>query len=361
MSFRKKIIPPVIRKRFAKKAVGSAPGTLTLVGEKKLDEISIEIHDYSVNHLTIKKVKSAEECKPFSDTPNPTWIQVKGLHDIETLKELWTEFNFHMLIQEDILNTNQRPKVEDYSDQIFMVFKMIYFENGRLEQEQVSVVLSEKFIFSFQESERPIMLPIKNRLAVENTRMRKGAADYMAYALMDIIIDYYFEAVETINEKLEDTEAALLNETNQSQLRSIHQLRRELIHFRKSVWPLRDSLNSLLRDENPLIKTETKLFIRDSYDHIVQVVDNLDNSREMVMSLHEMYMSGISNKMNEIMKVLTIISTIFIPLTFIAGIYGMNFENMPELSTTWGYPIVWALMLIITSGMIYFFKNKDWF
>lgn len=140
-----------------------------------------------------------------------------------------------MLIQEDILNTNQRPKVEDYSDQIFMVFKMIYFENGRLEQEQVSVVLSEKFIFSFQESERPIMLPIKNRLAVENTRMRKGAADYMAYALMDIIIDYYFEAVETINEKLEDTEAALLNETNQSQLRSIHQLRRELIYFRKSV------------------------------------------------------------------------------------------------------------------------------
>lgn len=360
MSFRKKIIPARIKRKFQSKEIGSAPGTLTHIGEKKVEDVIIEIHDYSNEHLEIQKIQSIEECKPFVDTPNPTWVQVKGLHDIPHLKKLWDEFDFHPLIQEDILNTTQRPKIEDYGQQLFMVLKMLYIEDGILEQEQVSIVFTDKFIFSFQESERKIFAPIKERLAVENTRMRKGGPDYMAYALMDIIIDYYFGVLEDLNEQIEHTEDELWAGEDVNALASIHRLRRQLLQFRKNIWPLRDSINSLIRDESPLVKDETKLFFRDVSDHAIQIVDNLDNNREMVSSLHDMYQTNISNKMNEVMKVLTIIATIFIPLTFIAGIYGMNFEYMPELSWHYSYPVAWIVMILVTAGMVIYFKRKDW-
>lgn len=360
MSLRKKLSPIRIKNNFFKKEVGAAPGTLKHIGEKKLDNIIIEIHDYDTNRLEIKKVESISDCKPYVNTTNPTWVQVKGLHDIEYLKELWDEFNFHPLIQEDILNTNQRPKIEDYGEQIFMVLKMLHMENGRLLQEQVSVVFTEKFIFSFQESERKIFLPIKERLAIENTRMRKSGPDYMAYALLDIIIDYYFGILEDLNEEIEIVEEALWSGEDVNALSSIHRLRRQLLQFRKSIWPLRDSINSLIRDQSSLVKDETKLFLRDVSDHTIQIVDSLDNNREMISSLHDMHQTNISNKMNEVMKVLTIIATIFIPLTFIAGIYGMNFEYMPELGWHYSYPIAWGVMISVTIGMIIYFKRKNW-
>lgn len=360
MSLRKKLSPTGIKNSFKKKAVGSAPGTLVHVGVQKLEEITIDIYDYSNKHLTINKVATVSECDPFVETPNPTWIQVKGLHDISFLKELWDKFGFHMLIQEDILNTNQRPKVEDYGSQIFIVLKMIYFENDVLQQEQVSIVFTEKFIFSFQESDKQIFLPIKNRLQVENTRMRKSGPDYMAYALFDIIIDYYFDIVERLNNELEEIEEELWDKEADTSLPKIHEIKRKLTRLRKIVWPLRDSINSLLRDETTLIKDETKLFLRDVYDHLFQVIDNIDAQREIVSSLHDMHMTNLSNKMNEVMKVLTIIATIFIPLTFIAGIYGMNFEHMPELQWKWSYPAIWFLMICATIGMIVFFRKKKW-
>jgi magnesium transporter len=360
MSLRKRIIPKRIREAFTPHKAGSAPGTLAYTGQKKIDKVTINVHDYGVGHLDIKTIEKVSECKPYVDTSNPTWVQVRGLHDIEKLKELWDEFNFHPLIQEDILNTRQRPKVEDYGDQIFVVLKMLYIEDGQLQQEQVSLVFSDKFIFSFQESERKIFSPIKERLELDNTRMRKGNSDYMAYALMDVIIDYYFEALEEVNTKIEDIEDVLWSDSDNDTLADIHHSRRMLIQFRKSVWPLRDSVNSLLRNESPIVHDETKLFIRDTYDHIVQIVDNLDNNRELISGLHDMYMTNISNKMNEVMKVLTIIATIFIPLTFIAGIYGMNFSYMPELQWEWSYPVVWGIMIITTIGMIIYFKRKNW-
>tara|TARA_R110002126_G_scaffold42758_1_gene123028 strand:+ start:845 stop:1930 length:1086 start_codon:yes stop_codon:yes gene_type:complete len=360
MSFRKKLIPQQIRKKFQPKDIGSAPGTLTHIGLKKLDEVTIDIHDYDNDRLDIKRVEKITECIPYVDSPNPTWVQVKGLHDIELLKELWDEFNFHPLIQEDILNTTQRAKIEDYGEQIFIVLKMIYFEDGNFEQEQVSIVFTEKFIFSFQESDRKIFLPIKERLNMENTRMRKSGPDYMAYALMDIIIDYYFSALEEINDGIVQIEERLWSDDDNESLPQIHKVRRQLLQFRKCVWPLRDTINSLVRDESHLIKEETRLFLRDVTDHTLQIVDTLDNNREMVSSLHDMHQTNISNKMNEVMKLLTIIATIFIPLTFIAGIYGMNFAYMPELGWQYSYPIVWGIMILVTIGMLIYFKRKNW-
>ncbi|MFV1885380.1 MAG: magnesium/cobalt transporter CorA [Balneola sp.] len=360
MSIRKKIIPKRIQSVFFNKKVGLAPGTLTHIGVKKTERVTIEIHDYGPTHLEERMIDSVAECRPFVDTPNPTWVQVKGLHDIDKLKELWDEFNFHPLIQEDILNTNQRPKIEDYKDQIFVVLKMIYIEDEQLHQEQVSLVFSDKFIFSFQESERRLFIPIRERLKIDNTRMRNGGPDYMAYALMDVIIDYYFTALDELNSRIESIEDVLWSSADEDSLVDIHQCRRMLIQFRKSVWPVRDSINSLLRDETPYVADETRLFIRDVYDHLIQIIDNLDNNREILSGLHDMYMTNISNKMNEVMKVLTIIATIFIPLTFIAGIYGMNFSYMPELSWKWSYPIVWVLMIVVTIGMIFYFRKKKW-
>ncbi|GAB5408393.1 MAG: magnesium/cobalt transporter CorA [Balneolaceae bacterium] len=360
MSIREKLIPKSIKSTFTKKKVGSAPGTLAHIGIKKTEQVTIEIHDYGLNHLQTKRIEKVEECQPFVATNNPTWVQVRGLHDIFKLKELWDRFEFHPLIQEDILNTHQRPKIEDYGQQIFVVLKMMYFEEDQLQQEQVSLVFNDKFIFTFQESERMIFSPIKERLEVEHTRMRKGGPDYMAYAIMDIIIDYYFEVLETINNKIEEIEDILWSNNEEDTLPDIHRTRRQLIKFRKSTWPLRDNMNSMLRDESPFIKDETKLFLRDVYDHTVQIIDSLDNNRELVSGLHDMYMTNISNKMNEVMKVLTIIATIFIPLTFIAGIYGMNFSYMPELQWKWSYPIIWGVMILVTIGMVFFFRKKKW-
>ncbi len=360
MSTQKKTIPQKIRSAFSSKHVGAAPGTLTHVGEQKMEDLTIDLHDYGIDHLEIKEVKEVSECRPFVKTENPTWVQVKGLHDIPKLKELWDEFEFHPLIQEDILNTKQRPKVEDYSDQIFVVLKMLYIENNELHQEQVSLVFTDKFIFSFQESERPIFAPIKKRLAAENTRMRKGGPDYMAYALIDIIIDYYFEALEVLNDRIEATEDVLWSNADEDTLTDIHQMRKQLIQFRKSAWPLRDNLNAMLRDNFPFVADETRLFLRDVYDHTIQIIDNLDNNRDIVAGLHDMYMTNLSNKMNEVMKVLTIIATIFIPLTFIAGIYGMNFSYMPELTWKWSYPLVWGVMIVSTIGMVVYFKKRKW-
>lgn len=361
MNLSKKIIPNTLKSVFQKKKVGSAPGTLTHIGAQKIESVTIDLHDYGLNHLEIKTIDSILECHPYVNTENPTWVQVRGLHEIDKLKALWDEFMFHPLIQEDILNTNQRPKIEDYGEQIFVVLKMIYIEEGELKQEQVSIVFSEKFVFSFQESDKQIFSPIKQRLNVNNTRMRKGGPDYMAYALIDIIIDYYFEALEVLNNRIEVVEDILWSSSDKDTLADIHQTRRQLIQFRKNAWPLRDNMNSILRDESPLIADETKLFLRDVYDHTVQILDTLDNNRELLAALHDMYMTNISTKMNEVMKVLTIIATIFIPLTFIAGIYGMNFSYMPELQWKWSYPIVWVVMILVTIGMIFYFRRKKWF
>ncbi|MDR9419592.1 magnesium/cobalt transporter CorA [Gracilimonas sp.] len=301
--------------------------------------------------------------KPYLESPSKTWINVKGLHDIEKLKEIWTYFELHPLIQEDILNTQQRAKIEEYPKHMFFVLRMIAVDDktSDLHVEQVSITLSENSVLSFQEGDFPIFDPVLHRLRNGAPRLRSNGTDYLAYALIDTIVDYYFKVLEHFGEEIETLEDKILSDYDESIPEQIHGLRRSLIFFRKSIWPLRDSLNSLLRDQSHLIQEENKVYYRDVYDHLIQIIDGIENYRDMVIGLLDMHMSQVSNKMNEVMKVLTIIATIFIPLTFIAGVYGMNFEYMPELSWKWAYPTVWGIMILTLIGMIIYFRRKNWF
>ena len=358
--------------RVRRKPPGQIPGTPIHTGEQRLEHVLMTVHDFDEEHYDVIPITKIEKSEPYLQNKSKTWIQVRGLHDIEKLKTLWDYFKLHPLVQEDIVSTSQRPKVEHYSDHVFVVLRMITHkkaEDGsvQLHTEQVSVVLGENYVLSFQESDEPIFEPVLKRLELTTTRLRKFGPDYLAYALIDMIIDHYFHALDEIGELIENVEELVLEEPKQVHLHKIHALRRDLIFFRKSVWSLRDGINSLIRDDIPLISNDVKVFLRDVYDHLVQVIDSIETSREMVFSLFDMYMSGLSNKMNEVMKVLTIIATIFIPLTFIAGIYGMNFDpevspfNMPELGWYYGYPFSLLIMGFLSIGMIIFFRRKGWF
>lgn len=357
-----------LRKFQHRKKAGSAPGTVEHIGERHLDEIRITVYDYDEESLQEISIDQVQKAKPYLDAPSKTWLKVRGLHDIEKLKSIWNFFGLHPLIQEDIVNTSQRPKVEIYDNCIFFVLRLLsYSKEKGMQTEQISIVLGENFVLSFQETAEEHFSPVMKRLAVSGSRIRKKKTDYLTYALIDTVVDYYFNVIGYISDDISDTEDELLEKTEDHILQKIHKLRREVIYFRKSVWPLRDAINSVIRDDQKFIAKDTRIFLRDVYDHIVQVIDNIENYRDMITGMHDMYMSQVSNRMNEVMKVLTIIATIFIPLTFIAGIYGMNFNqetspfNMPELSWYWGYPASLGLMLIIALVMVVFFKKKGWF
>jgi magnesium transporter len=359
------------QRRVKRKPPGQIPGTAIHTGIRRLDKVLMTIHDFDSDHYDVIPISKIEKSEPYLENKSKTWIQVRGLHDIGKLKTVWDYFELHPLIQEDIVSTSQRPKVEHYTNSVFVVLRMIkknHNPNGdySLQTEQISIVLGENYVLSFQESDEPIFEPVMKRLELESTRLRKYGPDYLAYSLIDTIVDHYFNALDDIGEAIEHVEEQILSEHDSEQLQKIHALRRDLIYFRKSVWSLRDGINSLIRDDLPLISTEVKVFLRDVYDHIVQVIDNIETNREMIFGLFDMYMSGLSNRMNEVMKVLTIIATIFIPLTFIAGIYGMNFDpdvspfNMPELNWYYGYPLTLFLMAVLSGFMLWYFKRKGW-
>ena len=367
----KNILPNVgLRSGLSKKKPGTAPGTIEHIGERHMDEIKITVHDYDDDHLEEIPIDKIQKAQQYLDDPSKTWIKVRGLHDTEQLKSIWNFFDLHPLIQEDIVNTAQRPKAESYDNCIFFVLRMLIYEDDGLHTEQISIVLGENYVLSFQETDRDYFAPIINRLTVKDSRIRQRNTDYLTYALIDTIVDYYYHIIENIGSQIEDLEDKLLKdkgETDDKLLDRIHKIRREIIFFRKSIWPLRDAINSAIRDESKFISDNTKIFLRDVYDHLIQVIDNIENYRDMMLGLHDMYMSNVSNRMNEVMKVLTIIATIFIPLTFIAGIYGMNFNpetspyNMPELSWYWGYPVAMGTMIIIAIIMVIYFRRKGWF
>lgn len=371
----KKVQGALIQKPFRRshrKPPGQKPGTAVYTGVQRLDEVKMTVHDFDEQHCDVIPINKIESSESFLQSDSKTWIQIQGLHDVEKLRSVWDYFELHPLIQEDIVNMSQRPKIEEYSDSVFIVMRMITHKNNEeksqdLHTEQISIVLGKNYVLSFQDSDDPVFDPIIKRLEMENTRLRKLGSDYLAYALVDTIVDHYYQALDMIGHSIEDVEELIIEDPQQKHLQKIHSMRRELVHFRKSVWSLRDGLNSLIRDESPLISDEVKVFIRDVYDHLVQVIDSIETSREMIFGLYDMYMSGLSNRMNEVMKVLTIIATIFIPLTFIAGIYGMNFNpeasplNMPELSWYYGYPSSLVVMIVVTIVMIFYFRRKGWF
>lgn len=316
------------------------------------------------NNTLIKEHQSSIFNKDmgFVNKPGVTWLDIDGVHQTEILEAVGAHANLHPLVIEDIHNTYQRPKVEDYEDYLYIVLKMISWDGdaNEVRAEQVSLILGKNYVLSFKEDPGDIFDPIRQRLRESKGRIRKMGADYLAYSLLDQVVDHYFLILENLGEQIEDLEEELITNPDASTLQTIHHLKRELIFLRKSVWPLREAISSLERGESPLFQSDTLVYLRDVYDHAIQVIDTIETFRDMVSGMLDIYLSSVSNRMNEVMKVLTIIATIFIPLTFIAGIYGMNFVNMPELQWPWGYFMVWGVMIIIFIGMLIFFKRKKW-
>ncbi len=342
---------------------GLPPGTPVFVGEKKVEEVKISYMDYDEVKVEEGEAKEIDACFPFKDTPTVTWINIDGLHQVDFIEKIGKHFDLHPLIVEDIVNTHQRPKVEEFENYLFIVLKMLYVDekSDETQIEQVSLIVGKNYVISFQEREGDIFEPVRERIRSGKGRLRKNGADYLAYALMDAVVDNYFIILERIGEKIEDLEDMVVSNPRPETLQKIHRLKRETIFLRRSVWPLRELVNSLERAESPLIQKSTRIYLRDIYDHTIQVIDSVETYRDMLTGMHDTYLSSVSNRMNEVMKVLTIIATIFIPLTFIAGIYGMNFEFMPELKWHWAYFAVWGVMVLIAIFMVIYFKRKRWF
>ena len=351
----------LIKKRSEK--AGLPPGSLVHIGEKKAEEVKITIIDYDEIHFQEKVIKTIEECIPFKDKPTVTWINVDGIHQVELLEKLGQCYGLHPLTLEDILNTDQRPKIEDFGDYVYIVLKMLYYRDktDEIVTEQMSLILGSNFVISFQEGiEGDLFDPVRERIRSEKGRIRKMGADYLAYSLLDSIVDYYFVILEKLGERIESLEEKLVANPNPETLQIIHNLKREMIFLRKSVWPLREVISGLERGESSLIKESTRIYLRDIYDHTIQVIDTIETFRDMLSGMLDIYLSSVSNRLNAVMKVLTIIATIFMPLTFLAGIYGMNFKFMPELEWRWGYPLIWMIMLGIGVFMLFYFKKKKW-
>jgi magnesium transporter len=348
-------------KRVSKKA-GLPPGTLVHIGEKRVEKIKITLIDYNETQFQEREVKTVEECFPFKDTPTVTWINIDGIHDVDFIEKLGTHFDLHPLILEDIVNTEQRPKMEDMGNYIFTVLKMLDYNKKKdeISAEQVSLVLGPNFVISFHESESETLDPVRERIGKAKGRIRKMGADYLTYAIIDCIVDNYFAILETIGEAIEDAEKDLVKTPTSETLQSIHKLKGEIISLRKATWPLREIVSGLEKAETPLIRKTTKIYLRDVYDHTIQVIDSVESHRDIVSGMLDIYLSSVSNRMNEVMKVLTIFAAIFIPLTFIAGVYGMNFAFMPELTWRWGYPLILIIMVLAASAMLVYFKRKNW-
>jgi magnesium transporter len=341
---------------------GLPPGTLVHIGEKKAEKVNISLIDYDETQFQQKESVTVEEAIPFKEKPTVTWLNVTGLHEVKIVEEIGKAFNIHPLLLEDIVHTGQRPKLEDLEDYLFFVLKMLTYdeEKNTLVAEQVSLILGPHFVISFQETDSDVFKPVKERIKNAKGRIRKLGGDYLAYALIDAIVDNYFLILEHFGEKIEVLQEEVLSQPGPDTLQIIQATKRDMIFLRKSVWPLREAISVLYRGESPLITGSVIPYLRDVYDHTIQVIDNIETFRDMISGTLDVYLSSVSNKMNEVMKVLTIIATIFIPITFIAGVFGMNFKYMPELEWRWAYPIVWLVMLTVGIAMLIGFRRRKW-
>jgi len=352
-------------KRFIKKKsnkIGLPPGSLLYVGDRKTEKTTITLIDYDEEKFFEKKIDKIEECFDFKDKSSVSWINIDGIYDTNVIEKIGKKFDLHPLILEDILNTDQRPKIEDFENYIFIVFKMLQYDEkaNMIAAEQVSLILGEKFVISFQEQPGDVFESLRDRIRNGKGRIRRMNSGYLAYCLIDAIVDNYFLILEKIGEKIEEIENKFASDPNSNTLTLIHKLKREMIFLRKSVWPLREVISNIQRSESKIIQDVNKIYLKDIYDHTIQVIDTVESFRDMISGLLEIYLSTVSNKMNEIMKVLTVFAALFIPLTFIVGIYGMNFEYMPELYWKWSYPVLWFVIITIISVMLYYFKRKNW-
>ena len=353
-----------MRKRFSKstRKTGLPPGSLVPAHPERTEKVNIVLTRCDDGGCLEKKVQTLKELLPLKPG-GLNWIDIDGIHDIGVIRDIGEGFGLHPLFLEDIATTGQNPKVEDFGDYIFIVLKALCFNEttGEIGAEQVSIVFGENYVVSFREHSGPMFDAIRGRIGASSGRFLKMGADYLAYSLIDVIVDDYFVVLEKYGDSIEAAEEALLNTPGPNVLQSIHRLKREALFLRRSVWLARETVNFLYMSESPLIKKPTRVYFRDVYEHIVQVIDTAENYREMVFGMLDIYLSSVSYRLNEVMKVLTIISTIFIPLTFLVGVYGMNFEYMPELKKHWAYPALWAVMVAVALGMVAYFKKKKWF
>jgi len=342
------------------KKTGLPPGTLVHIGERKSETVRISVFQYSGAVCEELESKQADQLSPPADE-SVIWINVGGVHHVEVVEILGKQFSLHPLLLEDIANTDQRPKLDDYESYFFLVIKMLSLTDRKeIVVEQVSLVLGRNYVLSFQENGSDVFQPVRERLRGGKGRLRQSNADYLFYALIDAIVDQYFAVLELLGEKIEAVQQSVVNDPQPETLNDIHALKRQLLFVRRAVWPLRDVMNNLSRSDCPFLQHSTKVFFRDVYDHVVQIVDTIETLREMVSASLDIYLSSVSYRLNAVMRVLTVITTIFMPLSFIASIYGMNFEYMPELRSPWGYPLVLGVMAAVGVGMLLLFRNKRW-
>lgn len=341
---------------------GASPGTLVHIGERRSAAPVVTLISYDQGSCTEQAVNPAAPGALLRGGEGITWLNVDGVTQVDILRRVGDCYGLHPLVMEDIVNTDQRPKKEDYGDYLFVVVKMLDIsDEGRLVVEQVSLILGEMWLLTFQEGlDGDPFQPVRERLRAGKGRIRGGGADYLAYALLDAVIDQYFVVLERIAERVELLEEEVVAAPTRFTIRKIHRLRQEMILIRRSVWPLRELIGGLERRDCDLIGEGTLVYLRDLYDHTVQIIDTVETSREMLSGMLDIYLSSEANRTNEVMKVLTVYATIFMPLTFIVGLYGMNFKNMPELEWRWGYPAVLLLMALLALGMIIYFRRKKW-
>ncbi|CCI36226.1 MAG: magnesium/cobalt transporter CorA [Microcystis sp.] len=341
---------------------GSEPGTLIIEPDAKPSRIILI--DYDEDNAVRKVDITPNACAPYIGTNTVSWMDIQGLGSETVLKQVGEIFNLHPLLLEDVVNVPQRPKLEDYNNQLLVISQMVRLKEDEsgFDTEQVSFVLGKRYLLSFQEEELQDCFEIvRDRIRTSQGRVRKSGADYLTYLLLDTIIDGYFPVVEHYEDRIEALEDAIISNPDRDTMQEIYDVRRELLALRRLIWPMRNVLHLLMRDHHGIVSDEVQIYFRDSYDHVIQILEIIEAYRELAASLMDVYMSTMGNKLNEIMKFLTVISTIFIPLTFIVGVYGMNFENMPELKGEWSYFMVWLVMLAVAGGLIFYFWRKGWF
>jgi len=342
------------------KKTGLPPGTLVHIGERKSEHVTVTVFRYSTTSCKELHVEQVDQLSSPAEE-SVIWINVGGVHKVEMVETLGKQFSLHPLLLEDVTNTDQRPKLDDYEAYIFLVMKMLSLTDRKdIAVEQVSFVLGKNYVISFQENGTDVFQPVRERLRGGKGRLRQSGADYLLYALVDAIVDQYFAVLELSGEQIEAVQQAVVDDPKPETLNEIHALKRQLLFVRRAVWPLRDVMTNLSRSDCPFLQHPTKVFFRDVYDHVVQIVDTIEILREMVSASLDIYLSSVSYRLNAIMRVLTVITTIFMPLSFIASIYGMNFEYMPELRSPWGYPLVLGVMAAVGMGMLVLFRNKRW-
>lgn len=351
-----------VRKRATK--VGQAPGTPIYTGKKTDKAPKITVITYDKQNAAMATGNRLENCLPEKKPAGISWVNIEGLNDIAVVNQIAQQFKLHPLTVEDILNIEQRPKVEEFEGYLFVTLKVLHLQNDKksiFSIKQLSIVIGKDFVLSFEELESTLFNALQTRLLGDpNQRMRQQGSDYLAYRLIDIIVDQYFVVLEAIGDQIEKVEERIISRPTQQHARTIYRLKRQMLILRKAIWPMREALSHLMHCEDDIISKFTRVYLRDIYDHTVQAIDSLETSREMLSSMLDMYLSSLTNRMNEVMKTLTIIATIFIPITAIASIYGMNFSDMPGMHWRWGYEIVMGIMVLVAVLMIVYFRKKKW-